>query len=78
MFGTTLLIAIVSAGVVVALQGFLIVRGRRRGQAAFFERPLLDALALKTPKQVSQVLGRLRIVYGLFLVAAAVWGLSGR
>ena len=78
MFGTTLLIGIVSAGVIIALQGFLIVRGRRRGQAAFFERPLLDALALKTPRQLSQVLGRLRIVYGLFLVAAGIWGFSGR
>jgi hypothetical protein len=76
MFGTALLFAMVSAGIVIALQGLLILRGRRRPRAALFERPLLSALSLKEESQVVQVLGRLRIVYGLFLVVTAIWGLA--
>ena len=74
---TALLVALISAGVVIALQGFFIVKGRRVARAAFFERPLLEALALKDATRRALILGRLRVVYGLFLVMAGIWGLSG-
>ena len=77
MLGTALLFALVSAGIVIALQGFLLIRGRRRARVAFFERPLISALSLKKEAQVTRVLGRLRVVYGLFLVVVGVWGLAG-
>jgi hypothetical protein len=74
---TALLVALVSAGIVLALQGYLILKGRRKGRAVFFERPLLEALGLKDATRMALVLGRLRMVYGLFLVLVGVWGLSG-
>lgn len=77
MLVTPLLFALVSAGAVIALQGFLVIRGKRKPRTAFFERMLLEALSLKTEAQAAQVLGRLRVVYGFFLIAVAVWGLAG-
>jgi hypothetical protein len=74
---TALLVALVASGMVIALQGYLIIRGKRQAQAAFFERPLLDVLALKEPARTAQILGRLRMVYGLFLILVGVWGLLG-
>ena len=71
-----ILIALVSAGVITALQGLLTMRGRRRAHVTFIEGPLIDALALKKETQVVQVLGRLRLVYGLFLIVVGIWGLT--
>jgi len=70
-----ILIALVSAGVITALQGVLTMRGKRHANVTFIERPLIDALALKKEAQVVRVLGRLRLVYGLFLTVVGVWGL---
>ncbi len=71
------LIALVSAGVITALQGLLTMRGKIRANVTFIERPLIDALALKEEAQVVEVLGRLRLVYGLFLTVVGIWGLAG-
>ena len=70
-----ILIALVSAGVITALQGVLTMRGKRHANVTFIERPLIDALALNKEAQVVRVLGRLRLVYGLFLTVVGVWGL---
>ena len=70
-----ILIALVSAGVITALQGVLTMRGKRHANVTFIERPLIDALALKNEAQVVRVLGRLRLVYGLFLIVVGIWGL---
>jgi len=70
-----ILIALVSAGVITAFRGVLTMRGKRHANVTFIERPLIDALALKKEAQVVQVLGRLRLVYGLFLTVVGVWGL---
>ena len=70
-------IALISAGAITAIQGFLTLRGKRRAQVTFIERPLIDALAVKEEAQVTQVLGRLRVVYGLFLIAVGIWGVTG-
>lgn len=72
-----LLIAFVSAGVVIALQGWLIIKGRRKARPLLFEKPLVDVLDLKKESDVLRVLGRLRLVYGVFLVVVGIWGLSG-
>jgi len=71
-----LLIALISAGAIVALQGLLTMRGRRPVRVTAIERPLINALALKDATQVAVVLGRLRLVYGLFFVVIGVWGLA--
>ncbi len=71
-----ILIALISGGVITALQGLLTMRGKRRARVTLIERPLIDALALKKESQVVQVLGRLRLVYGLFLVVVGIWGLA--
>ena len=71
-----ILIALISGGVITALQGLLTMRGKRRARVTLIERPLIDALALKKESQVVQVLGRLRLVYGLCLVVVGIWGLA--
>ncbi len=75
MWVTAIMYGLVSAGVIIALQGYLIMRGKRQPQVAFFEKTLLEALRPKTKAQRVLILGRLRIVYGFFLVAVALWGL---
>jgi hypothetical protein len=70
-----ILIALISAGVITALQGLLTMRGKRHAHVTLIERPLIDVLALKEETQVVQVLGRLRLVYGLFLIVVGIWGL---
>jgi hypothetical protein len=77
MVSTAILAGLVAAGVVVALQGLLSIRGRRQAHPNVVERPLIEALALKDERQVTLVLGRLRLVYGLFLIVLGVWGLAG-
>jgi len=66
---------LVSAGVILALQGYLIIRGKRQPQVVFFEKALLEALRPKTKALRVRILGRLRVVYGFFLIAVALWGL---
>ncbi len=72
---TAIMIGLVSAGVVIALQGYLIIRGKRQPQVAFFEKALLEALQPKTKARTVLILGRLRVVYGFFLAALALWAL---
>ena len=71
-----ILIALISGGVITAVQGLSTMRGKRRARVTLIERPLIDALALKKESQVVQVLGRLRLVYGLVLVGVGIWGLA--
>jgi len=73
-----ILIALISAGVITALQGVLTMRGKRRANVTFIERPLIDVLSLKEETHVVQVLGRLRLVYGLFMIVVGIWGLISR
>lgn len=74
---TALLAAMIAAGATIAIQGYLIIKGRRAARIAFFERPLVEVLALKDTARVGLILGRLRVVYGFFLVVAGIWGLTG-
>ncbi|MGC9349399.1 MAG: hypothetical protein ACP5JG_14770 [Anaerolineae bacterium] len=76
MLETAILLALVAAGAMTAFQGLLTVRGRRRAHPNILERPLIEALDLKEPDQINRVLGRLRLVYGLFLIAVGLWGMT--
>ena len=75
---SALVVARISAGVVTAIQGFLLLRGKGKGRPNFLERPLMDVLALRVrdPAQLARLLGRVRLTYGLFLVVVGVWGLT--
>lgn len=75
MIETAILAAMVAAGVALVVQGYLTIRGRRQAHAFFLERSLLETLALKDPARVNEVLGRLRLVYGFFLLVVGLWGL---
>ena len=72
-----ILIAFISAGVITAVQGLLVMRGRRKARPLPFEKPFIEVLELKQPADVLRVLGRLRLIYGIFLVVVGIWGLSG-
>lgn len=74
MVVTVLLVAIVAAGVTITVRGILALRGRHRPRVSFLERQLIEVLSPKD-EELPRVLGRLRIVYGLFLVVVGAWGL---
>lgn len=67
--------AIIGLGLVTGIYGWRILKGRRPPRAMFLERPLLRALALRNPREEALILGRLRLVYALFLIVLGVWGL---
>ncbi len=67
--------ALIGLGVVTGIYGWGILKGRRLPKPMFFERPLLAVLALKGPREEALILGRLRLVYALFLIVLGVWGL---
>jgi hypothetical protein len=75
MFETALFVTLISAGVVIALQGVLIRRQSKRAHPTFLERPLFNVLDLKDPDEVAKILGRLRIFHGVFFVLLGLWGL---
>ncbi len=64
MWVTAIMYGLVSAGVIIALQGYLRVSGNP--QVAFFEKTLLEALRPQDEGPEGADLGRLRIVYGFF------------
>ena len=68
-------VALISAGVVIILQGILVRRRPQRARPIFLERPLFDVLDLDDPTEVAKVLGRLRVVYGIFFILLGLWGL---
>ncbi len=75
MFEMALFAALTAAGIVIVLQGILMRRRPQRAHPTFLERPLFNVLDLEDPEDVAEVLGRLRIIYGLFFILLGVWGL---
>lgn len=71
------LVALLSAGVVMAVQGWLAIRGKRQVRPWFFEKPLLDVIAPRSEAEMQRVVGQLRLAYGVFLILIGVWGLFG-
>lgn len=76
MFETALFAALTAAGVVIALQGVLMGRRPQWARLFFLERPLFNVLDLEDPEDIAKVLGRLRIIYGVFFILLGVWGLT--
>ncbi|MBN1247423.1 MAG: hypothetical protein JXC32_07175 [Anaerolineae bacterium] len=72
-----ILIGFISVGVITAVQGMWVMRGRRRARPLPFEKPLLDVVSPKGEAETMRFLGRLRLTYGIFLVVVGIWGLSG-
>jgi hypothetical protein len=67
--------AFIGIGVVVALQGILAIRGKRRVRPNFFERHLLEVVVPKDQAQMSRLLGRIRLAYGFFLIVLGFWAI---
>ncbi|MGC9467710.1 MAG: hypothetical protein ACP5HS_03900 [Anaerolineae bacterium] len=77
MFVTILLVALVAVGVALAVHAVLLLRGRGEARPIFLERPMVDVVASGDKAEARRVLGRLRLVYGFFLIAIGLWGLLG-
>ena len=73
---TAVLVALIAAGVVTAVQGVLFLRGKGNPRPYFYERPLMDVVSPKNKRQAQLALGRVRLIYGIFLVVVGVWGLT--
>lgn len=70
------LVVVIAAGVFVALQGLLAMRGRRPARPTVFEQPLIAALAPKKQAEVNRVLGRVRLILGIFLIVIGIWAMT--
>jgi len=75
MLATALFVALISAGIIIAIQGILIRRRPQRAHPIFLEAPLFEVLELDDPDEVAKTLGRLRVVYGFFFILLGLWGL---
>lgn len=76
MWGKVIFGAMIGLGLVTGVYGWLALKGRRLPSPLFLERPLLQVLALKDPREEALILGRLRLVYALFLIILGIWGLQ--
>ncbi len=70
-----LFVVLIIVGVVITIYGLQSTTGRRQPKMNIIERPLIAALQLKNPNQTRRVLGRVRVVYGMFFVIMGIWGL---
>ncbi|MBN1873722.1 MAG: hypothetical protein JXA33_05795 [Anaerolineae bacterium] len=70
---TGIAFVLIISGVIITVQGIQIQRGRYRPRANLLEQVLLSALALKKRMQEVHIIGRLRVVYGLFFVTLGIW-----
>ena len=69
-----LFILLIIVGVGIIIGGIQNTRGRRQPTMNIVERPLITALQLKDPNETRRVLGRIRVVYGIFFVIMGIWG----
>lgn len=72
---TYIFVTFIVIGVSIIMYGLRTTQGRTQPKMVFFERPLLTALRIKDPHEMRRVLGRIRVVYGIFLVIIGIWGL---
>jgi len=72
---TFIFIALITVGVIVALQGIQTMRGRYKPRANIVEHAFVSTLEIKDHKKITQIVGRLRVVYGLFFVILGIWAL---
>lgn len=77
MWEQALFVAFISAGLVIAVQGLLIRRNPEKARPFFIERRLFDVLDPKSSTERARILGRLRVIYGLFFISVGSWGLLG-
>jgi hypothetical protein len=75
MTTTFIFIVIIAAGAIIAVQGIQIILKRINPKANFFETILLSALEVKDKDKIIQIIGRMRVVYGLFFVTLGIWAL---
>ncbi len=72
---TFVVVALISFGVVVIVQGVQALRGRHQPRGNIFERPFVSLMEPETQEELVRILGRLRVIYGLFFVVIGLWAL---
>jgi hypothetical protein len=75
MAKTYVFIVFIAIGVLEAIQGLRLLRGKGQGSVLLPERMLLSAFGGNEPEKQMRILGRIRIIIGLFLIVVGIWAL---
>ncbi len=76
MAKTFIFIAVITSGILIAMQGMRVMRSRNKPSVLPPERVLMSVFAGHDIKNQMRVLGRLRVVIGIFLVVIGIWAMS--
>lgn len=76
MAKTYVFVAIITFGVIIAVQGFRLLRKMGTVRVIPPERVLIELFGGSKPDEQLKVLGRIRIVLGVFLVVIGIWALT--
>ncbi len=66
---------LIGLGAGLCLQGILALRGRLTLRASFWERPFIALWETKDKTRIPKILGRMRIIYGVFFITLGFWSL---
>jgi hypothetical protein len=76
MAKTFIFIVVITAGILIALQGMRMLRSKSKPRAFPPEIVLMSLFGGKNTANQMRVLGRLRVVIGIFLVVIGIWAMS--
>jgi len=68
-------LALIGLGFSLCVQSVLGLRGRLTLRASFWERPFIALWETKDKTRVPKILGRMRIIYGVFFITLGFWSL---
>ncbi|TFG67650.1 MAG: hypothetical protein E4H27_08750 [Anaerolineales bacterium] len=76
MAKTFVFIVVITAGVLIALEGIRMLNKRSAPRAFAPEVMLMSVFGGKNKVNQLRVLGRLRVVMGIFLIVIGIWAMS--
>lgn len=75
MPSTFIFIVVIAGGVIIAIQGARLLKGKQKPTIWQPERVLISVFGIRNAEDQLRVLGRIRIIVGMFLVAIGIWAL---
>ena len=76
MAKTYVFIVVIAFGVLIAMQGVRLLRSKRKANVLPPERVLMSVFGGNNPENQLRVLGRIRVVIGIFLVVIGIWAMT--
>ena len=76
MTETYIFIVVITFGVLIALHGVRLLRSKSKTTVLPPERVLMSLFGGDDPENQLRVLGRIRVVIGIFLIVIGMWAMS--